>query len=262
MSGPRGRAKGKDLPRRDDDPDPADGDERDGGQETAETDGQNESMSTNVTAESARGVEKLDEYYDGLEALDACFRGGDNYLILSRRNGDLTMHSVLIDELECSCPDKTFNRDEAEPCAHLAKAVLVDSHRGDDVKAVDHLTEAVDRVHDRIDGLENAIDVERRTAEANAVANESGDSPAGGDPEPTTDVERAERWLEANDITLDGLTVEKHDQYGSINIETDGIPDDDFERLDGLRDTHDAFWFSRSNGCYVIKEEDIDEVLG
>lgn len=59
-----------------------------------------------------------------LSNLDVSQIGPCKYRVMSARNGGVTSYKVEVDTGSCECEDMEYNRDGAEMCAHLAKALL------------------------------------------------------------------------------------------------------------------------------------------
>lgn len=104
--------------------------------------------------------------------------------VLSWRNDGLTAYEVNLRDLSCTCPDKGYNRDHPEICAHLAVAL---EHAP---KTID-VAEAVNKdLLDQTRALQDAVDtIERRATglEADREADRTNGDTAASNGTPETD---------------------------------------------------------------------------
>lgn len=65
----------------------------------------------------------ISDQIEGWEDIHPRHTAGDEYRVLSLRNETMTAYRVDIADLSCNCPDKRFNKDDHNICAHIATAL-------------------------------------------------------------------------------------------------------------------------------------------
>ena len=243
------------------------------GSETTETDS-DDSQTTEETdmASAADGPGRRDgqkvgaeltDHYDNFDGLEARQVGWHDYRVLSTRNGSVTAHQVAIDERSCTCEDMHYNAEGQEVCAHISKALLVHPSTMDQAAVAARDLEVVtDRAREIVRSMEDVLNVERRTRSANAQAAVSDNGDDDGDDLPDDPVELAEDWLDRQGFDPDDFSVIEHDEFGSINIETESLDDDDFgDWMDLVPDLAGMNW-DGDNDVNFVKEDDLGEVFG
>jgi hypothetical protein len=235
---------------------------------------------------------KIAEAINGFGELYARHVGGNNYRVLSLRNGSVTAHTVNVHALTCSCEDMEYNTDGAEVCDHLAVALFQAPAR---ISVEDHvlnqLLELYEASQDGTDGTE-------ATVTANSAPNASDASDAGTDASdesdkppanPDYDAAKAQKQAEdaatklqeAYDDLVDDMQVQAHE--GLVWLQTGRDTPDDWPHPGGgdtwevlignpdqpmyIHDEHDLFtdkpgeWWK--NALYPSDVDDyISEVLG
>lgn len=195
--------------------------------------------------------------------LSAAHVGGSEYRILSTRNGTVTAYEVDIEEMACNCKDYAFNREGQEVCAHLAKALLVHTAHYSasewairDIQTLtDRATQLTRHLQDTVEWVDTVVDSEAAHAASEDVAEKT--KQALDDP-----VALAESWLESNGIDPEGVKVWIDDEYGSLQMKTDGLEDDEYGAFVDLCKENDRInWDGRSYQNFV-KKDDIGRVFG
>ena len=206
---------------------------------------------------------ELTDHYDNFGQLEARQVGWHDYRVLSTRNGSVTAHQVEIDERSCTCEDMHYNTEGAEVCAHLAKAMLVHPSTMDQAAvAARDLEVIIDRAREIVRNMEDCLNVERRVRSANAQAAVTDDGADDGDDLPDDPVALAEDWLDRQGFDPDDFSVTEHDEFGSINIATESLDDEDFNEWMGLVPDLDGMNWDGDNEVNFVKQDDLGEVFG
>lgn len=236
----------------------------------AETNGQTTEDSDMASAADGPGRRdgqkvgaELTDHYDNFDSLEARQVGWHDYRVLSTRNGSVTAHQVAIDSRSCTCEDMHYNAEGQEVCAHLAKAILVHPSTMDHAAVASRDLEViVSQARDTVREMKDCLNVERRVRSANAQAAVNGDGDDDGDDLPDDPVELAEDWLSRQGFDPDDFDVEQHDEFGSIQIETESLDDDDYASWMDLVPDLDGMNWDGDNYVNFVKEDDIGEVFG
>jgi hypothetical protein len=135
------------------------------------------------------------------------------WLVLSTRNDNTTVHQVDLGDLSCTCKDKAFNRETREPCDHIAQALLtMDVAIDPSEYASAHLTALVDRAHRAVGEIEDMKDgnpqpTTESPSEATETANSGSSSPDVEVPS-QADVDLVNTWLSRNFAQPEKVEVE------------------------------------------------------
>ena len=206
---------------------------------------------------------ELTDHYDNFAQLEARQVGWHDYRVLSTRNGSVTAHQVEIDERSCTCEDMKYNCEGQQVCAHISKALLVHPSTMDQsAVAARDLEVVVSQARDVVRDMKDCLNVERRVRSANAQAAVSDDGDDGDDDLPDDPVELAEDWLDRQGFDPGDFSVTEHDEFGSINIATESLDDDDFNDWMDLVPDLDGMNWDGDNDVNFVKEDDLGEVFG
>jgi hypothetical protein len=230
------------------------------------TDGETISMSD---TDDTDGIEErwkigpaLTDEYDAFELMDVSKVGWTEYRVLSGRNDSVTVRKVDVDELDCTCEDQSMNRQGASVCAHVAKCLLVHSRRWDEASiAARDLHSIVDGARQTLREIEDIRDVAKRSREADVVRYMNEDESGSSDDTPDDPEELAESWIERQGFDPDEFTVWEHDDYGSVNIKTNGLSDEDFSEWRDLAQDTDSMQWDGNNNANFVQKDDIPEVF-
>lgn len=216
-------------------------------------------MSTGDDAEAGEIAEQIEDYPD----LYPRHVGGNRYRVLSLGGDEPTAYAVDIGALDCDCSDFQKRREDPEVCKHLATALEAAPPRlSIEAETFDSLVNLWSEAADTVQDIKDVRDVAQTAQNANAAAAaqqaaESGTQTAGADP-----VSRVESWLEANDVPSDGVDVWEHEEYGSIQLETNGnLSDAEFDRFRELTDD-DLVKYDRNERVNYIQADDLEAVVG
>ena len=206
---------------------------------------------------------ELTDHYDNFAQLEARQVGWHDYRVLSTRNGSVTAHQVEIDSRSCTCEDMHYNVEGQEICAHISKALLVHPSTMDQAAvAARDLEVVVSQARDVVRDMKDCLNVERRVRSANAQAAVTDDGDDDGDDLPDDPVELANDWLERQGFDPDDFSVDQHEDYGSINIATESLDDEDFNEWMDLVPDLDGMNWDGDNDVNFVKEDDLGEVFG
>lgn len=186
-------------------------------------------------------------------------------VVLSLRNGDPTAYHVNIAELDCDCPDESFNKSAPEICDHVAVALLearkeyhVEKELAADLSSlVRDLGGAADQARDAAAYLEDALIQYRDMAAGEAATDDGAGETVPEDPE-----DRLKAVLEGAGIPADDVKVWVDDEYDSLQFEADNMDRDDFETFRDWCQDHDAVNWDRDNRRNYVRRDDFEEVLG
>lgn len=216
-------------------------------------------MSTEEYAEAEAVAEAITDYED----LYVRHLGGHQYRVLNLAHDPAHAYLVDLNEPNCSCADSEYRAQLPEVCKHLAAAIERAPERLSIEEQgfrdfVDLFQEAQQAVRDIQDVRDAAQAV--RSADAAHAAAEAGQSGAGGSG--GGPVAQVEAWLEANGVPTDGVDVWEHEEYESVQLETNGdLSDDEFDTFRDLTD-HDLVKFDSRDGVNYIQADDLEAVVG
>lgn len=160
-----------------------------------------------------------------LANLDVSHLGGDEYSVLSARNGQPTVHQVKVGEPSCTCEDMEYNREDQEVCAHVVACMLVHDEylsveanmasvlMNQTATVQDHVAKAKDAAEEAERALVNARDVQSGTL-ADAAGGSSTSTEDTSEPEPDTGgdtesaLETTEAWVQSQFTKPSLVTVE------------------------------------------------------
>jgi hypothetical protein len=173
----------------------------------------------------------LDEY-DEINMIETMRVGKSAYVAISGRGDSLTAHRVDVDEFVCSCPDKTYNRQGGEVCAHLARCLLdhaqlpFEERRTDDRVdgRLDELVEEIEDLRETIDDLD-VDDLDEGADEGNGEPT-STDRSSGSDP-----IQVVNDWLNSHQCDPEDFRVYRHDDLDRVVIETESVPEEDYRKF-------------------------------
>lgn len=212
---------------------------------------------------------------EDFKELDVSQTGHGRYTVTNRAEG--TVYEVRLSEPACSCPDFRYNIDEDdhEACKHLLAANFgaprttpAEEWALQQVAGkIRDLQESVTRIEKAASGLEAREGHHYDEPEQEPTA------------EPETDAQKAQQngqgrevlddrvaevkyWLEEQGAPVEKLRVWEHEDFGSIQIETDGyLEDDEFEAYRNATD-HDLVNYDQDDQINYIKADNVAEVVG
>ena len=221
-----------------------------------------------------------------LEGMTISHLGGAEYKVLSIRNGPPRVHSVDLGGPSCTCEDAEYNRDGAEVCAHVCKAMLVhDSYLDVESNMASVLMNMTATVDDHVQKAANAAEaaetalVQARDVQAGSAAEApdgGSESPASGatsGPTETNDTDQAlsttEAWvdsqftkpdlveIEANERTVQGRSVM------CVELDCDYDPQDAaHETWQGIMSSKDKVMWDGDSYVNYVPVPEVTEVFG
>lgn len=216
-----------------------------------------------MTDADGTAAPKPGEAINGLTGLFARQYSFSDWRVLSLRNDEVTAHTVDLGELTCTCEDQQMNQQGQGVCDHLAVTLLeARKHRAVEEfmlteisQASDELATAAEHAVDAASAVEDAL-VDVRDTEAGQAAEASAAEPDAGP------VEAVEQFFDRTGIDTSGLDIYEDDQYGSVQVETDGLSDADYDTFINTCQSTDAINWDADNSRNFIKPDDVDEVTG
>lgn len=213
------------------------------------------------------GDTDTDDTTDGqttdLADMDVSQVGFNSYLVTNGAGDENTGYLVDLSGPDCQCKDQQMRDDGAHVCKHIMKANLVaETIKSPESEALRRTSEEVRALREATQSLEQTATAQRATDEAAASSADAGGSD-GKQPSPDDDpVAALEDWFGAQGVDTAHLDIYEHDQYDSVQIETDGqLSDDEFDRFRELTDA-DHFNWDRNEGRNYIREDDVERVVG
>jgi hypothetical protein len=206
---------------------------------------------------------KIAEAINGFGELYARHVGGNNYRVLSLRNGNVTAHTVNVHALECSCEDMEYNTDGAEVCDHLAVALFEAPHR---ISVEDHVLNQLLEVFEHEQSTATPDSAPNASDASDADTDGSQDSESEGDDRPPANPsydaakaqEQAEdaatKLQEAYDDLVDDMQVKAHE--GLVWIQTGRDTPDDWPHPGG-GDTWEVLIGNPDQPMFIHEDHDL-----
>lgn len=189
-------------------------------------------------------TETIGEAINGFESIKPRHVRGNEYRVLSWRNGSVTAYQVNIKDLSCTCEDQQYNNGGHEICDHLAVALFAAPKRISETEtapfylaeSVDRAEEAAEQAEDVADGLEDAL-VRTREEQADQAAEPDTatetQASTGG-----VDVDDVRDWLESGFASPELVSVYDgtHNGEPGVVLEPDNqaMPDHVYESFKGI----------------------------
>lgn len=166
-----------------------------------------------------------------LTNLKVTHMGGATYRVLSARNGQPTLYKVDLGEVECTCPDHEYNREDQTVCAHLVKAALSHPDQlGVETQAAwtlmnqgETLHSLTEKVRDTARQAEQSLvtvrDLQAGTEAADDAGGTADPDPDPSSPEPDVDpVEAVREWLDSQYVAPEKVDVSEGPHGGTPGV--------------------------------------------
>lgn len=205
--------------------------------------------------------------------LDVSQTGHARYTVTNL--AEQTVYEVRLSEPACSCPDFRYNvsEDDHEACKHILAAnyfaprtTPAEEWALQQVAGkIRDLEESITRIERAASGLESReghhYDETHEPAEKSTETSET-PSQNGQSREVLDDkVSAVKDWLEERGAPVSKLKVWEHEDFGSVQIDTDEyLEDDEFEAYKRATDS-DLVRYDQDDQLQFIKADDVEEVV-